>query len=591
MMAPLQMLAPALLLLALCATAAAAPNAPDQNPGSPWPATDALGRDVPTAPESREVRPGKYVGIFYFLWHDNVGGKSPHEDGPYDIARILDKEPGALSNPKSPYWGPIGMYHYWGKPVAGYYQSDDEWVLRRHAHQLAEAGVDTLIFDTTNAATYKPVYMKLCEVFMRVQREGGRTPKICFMVNTQAGKTARTIYEDLYKPGAYKELWFQWRGKPLLLCDPADADPELRAFFTLRRAHWPFEMRNTKEAWHWEATYPQPYGFAEDPGKAEQVNVSVAQNLRASDGQVTNMSNGDARGRSFHEGKMDRSPGSVNLGLNFQEQWKRAFELDPPFVMITGWNEWIAGRWGSLDGPLVFVDQFDQQYSRDIEPADCGHHDNYYYQMAANIRRWKGAAPLPTASGPKSIRIGASFEQWSGVRPLFSSPEGDTRPRDHAGAGGTHYRSATGRNDIIEARVARDKTNVYFLARTADPLTPRTDPNWMWLLLRTGGSGPAWEGYQYIINRTIDADGSTWLERCKGGWSWEKVAKLKLHVSDDGLQVAVPRKSLNLRPGITALTLDFKWIDNAQKPGDILDTYVSGDAAPLGRFRYRYTAP
>ena len=123
--------------------------------------------------------------------------------------------------------------------------------------------------------------------------------------------------------------------------------PELRAFFTLRRAHWPFKLVNTPYAWHWEATYPQPYGYTDDPQQPEQVNVSVAQNLRQPDGKVTNMSSGDARGRSFHDGRMDSAPGAVNHGYNFQEQWNRAFELKPPFVMVTGWNEWIAGRWGS----------------------------------------------------------------------------------------------------------------------------------------------------------------------------------------------------------------------------------------------------
>ena len=67
-------------------------------------------------------------------------------------------------------------------------------------------------------------------------------------------------------------------------------------------------MVNTPYAWHWEATYPQVYGYTTDPKKPEQVNVSVAQNLRVGDGRVTNMSAGDARGRSFHDGSMDRSP-------------------------------------------------------------------------------------------------------------------------------------------------------------------------------------------------------------------------------------------------------------------------------------------
>ena len=133
----------------------------------------------------------RWVGIFYFLWHNQPGGKSPNWNGPYDVARILASDPAALAKPDSPLWGPVGMFHYWGEPLHGYYQATDPWVLRRHAQWLADAGIDTLIFDTTNAVTYPEVYRSLCDVFQQVRAEGGRTPHIAFMVNTQAGKTAR----------------------------------------------------------------------------------------------------------------------------------------------------------------------------------------------------------------------------------------------------------------------------------------------------------------------------------------------------------------------------------------------------------------
>ena len=186
-----------------------------------------------------------------------------------------------------------------------------------------------------------------------------------------------------------------------MICDPG-GEPRSAAILHAPPAHWPFTMVNTPYAWHWEATYPQLYGYTTDPKKPEQVNVSVAQNLRVGDGQVTNMSAGNARGRSFHDGAMDRSPGAVDRGLNFQEQWGRALTLDPPFVMVTGWNEWIAGRSGRPGGPVEFVDQFDEEYSRDIEPMKGGHGDNYYYQLVANVRRYKGVEPIPHASAPRS---------------------------------------------------------------------------------------------------------------------------------------------------------------------------------------------
>jgi hypothetical protein len=559
------------------------------NPCTPWPATDAIGRRLPTAAEVGPPKPGRFVGIFYFLWHDNRGGKNPTGDGPYDIDRILKADPAAAQKSQSPLWGPLGMYHYWGEPLYGYYLSEDPWVLRRHAHLLADAGIDTLIFDTTNAVTYRNVYMKLCEVFTQVRREGGRTPQIAFMVNTAAGKTADELYRELYQPGLYRELWFQWQGKPLLVCDPAAASPPVREFFTLRRAHWPFDLVNTPYAWHWEATYPQPYGYTDDPAKPEQVNVAVAQNLRQADGKVTNMSNGDARGRSFHKGRVETAPDAVNHGYNHAEQWQRVFELEPPFVMVTGWNEWIAGRWGDPAGPLVFVDQFTQEYSRDIEPANCGHADNYYWQLVANVRRYKGALPLPQASAPQAIEIAGPFEQWQAVTPEFGAPAGSTLARDFDGAAGLHYTNRTGRNDIVTLKVARDQTHVYFYAETREPLSPSTDPNWMWLLIGTGSeAAPGWEGYRYLVNRTVESAGTTWLEQSEGGWRWRQVAKVQFRAAGRQMHLAIPRTALGLPLGATRLALDFKWIDNAQKPGDIMDVYVSGDAAPAGRFRYRY---
>lgn len=577
--------------VALGAAAACAQSRTDAtgaNPGTPWPAVDALGRTLPAPKEVGPPRTDRFVGIFYFLWLNERHNRSPYWEGPYDISRILAKDPDAMKKPDSPLWGPIGLSHYWGEPLYGYYLSIDPWVLRRHAHLLADAGIDTLIFDTTNAITYRDVYMQLCNVFRQIRREGDRTPQIAFMVNTEAGKTAWQIYTELYKPGLYSELWFRWQGKPLMICDPQQAAPELKTFFTLRRAHWPFEMINTPYAWHWEAAYPQPYGYTDDPKKPEQVNVAVAQNLRAADGKVTNMSNGDARGRSFHDGKEDKTPGAVNRGLNFQEQWKRALELAPPFVMVTGWNEWIAGRLPPAS-TVVFCDQFNEEFSRDIEPMKGGHGDNYYWQLVANVRRYKGAPPLPEPSGPVSIRIAGSFAQWRNVAPEFQDHAGETIPRDFEGAGGLRYTNRTGRHDIVAAKVARDAKNVYFYVRTREPITPRGGTNWMWLLLNADQDArTGWEGYDFIANRTIDAEGTTWLEKNEGGWKWKKAAKLSLRVEGRELHLAMPRAALGLPTGKADLSLDFKWADNIQRPGDIMDFYISGDVAPEGRFMYRY---
>jgi hypothetical protein len=573
------------VLPSLCSLAQAG-----ENPGVPWPATDALGRSLPLADEVGPPKTNRFVGIFYFINH-NGSPRFDALDGPYDLSKILARDPSVLQKPDSPFWGKIGTSYYWGEPLFGYYLGADPWVLRRHAQLLADAGVDVLIFDTTNAQTYRQNYLALCEVFDAVRKAGGHTPQITFMVNTKAGQTAETIYHDLYQKNLYPELWFRWQGKPLMICDPAEASPELKNFFTLRAAHWPFTLTNTPYAWHWEATYPQPYGFTDNPDQPEEVNVSVAQNLRASDGKVTNMSEGNARGRSFHNGKQNIAPGSVNVGYNFQEQWQRAFQLKPPFVMVTGWNEWTAGRWDRPGQPVVFVDQFDEEFSRDIEMQKGGHGDDYYYQLIANVRRYKGVPALPKSSSPKTIVMTDDFTQWRDVRPEFQDYVGDTAPRDFAGAGGTHYINNSGRNDLAMMKVARDATNVYFYARTVAPLTPATDTNWMWLLIDADqNQQTGWQGYDFIVNRTRDADGKFWLEKNTGDWNWQKVAPVDWVVRGNEMQLAIPRAALGLVPDTTATAIDFKWADNLQHPGDVMDFYVSGDVAPDGRFNYRYDA-
>lgn len=565
-----------------CALACSALLAHGQsNPGVPWPATDALGRSLPLSSEVGPPRTNRFVGIFYFLWLDQ-------HRGPFDVSKILAADPDALAKPDSPLWGPPSAMHHWGESLYGYYRSNDPWVLRRHAQLLADAGVDTLIFDATNAQTYRDTYFNLCEVFTAIRREGGRTPQIAFMVNTKASPTAHKLFDDLYKPGHFRELWFQWNGRPLLICDPKEASPELRNFFTLRAAHWPFTMTNTKDAWHWEATFPQPYGFSEDPAKAEQVNVSVAQNLRASDGKVTDMSSGLARGRGFHDGKQDASPEAINRGANFAEQWKRVPQLDPPFVMVTGWNEWIAGRY-LRNGMNTFVDQYTREFSRDIEPMLGGHGDNFLWQMIAGIRRYKGVPELPAATAPKTINITGDFVQWHTVFPEFVGHPGNVEPRNHAGFAQLHYTNSSGRNELAVTKVARDHAHVFFYLRTTRSLVTTNSGGPLLFLDTDRNANTGWAGYDFIVHSDTG-----WLEKNTGGdwagdWGWTRVAQFKPRIVGNELHFAIPRPALGLANS-PALALDFKWADNLQRPGDVMDFYVSGDVEPQGRFNFRYEA-
>ena len=111
----------------------------------------------------------------------------------------------------------------------------------------------------------------------------------------------------------------------------------------------------------------------------------------------------------------------------------------------------------------------------------------------------------------------------------------------------------------------------------------------MWLLIDADqNAATGWQGFDFIVNRAVNPDGTTWLEKNDGGWKWMKVEKIKFRVQRNELHLAIPRKALGQGDGALPVMLDFKWADNLQQPGEVMDFYLSGDVAPEGRFKYRY---
>jgi hypothetical protein len=465
-------------------------------------------------------------------------------------------------------------------------------VLRKHAQMLADAGVDVIIFDVTNQQSYPQSWKTLCRIYDQIRREGGQTPQIAFLCPFGDPKhVARELWEQLYSPGLYPDLWFRWEGKPLILADPAltGLAPEIRGHFTFRKPQPDYFVGPIgPDQWGWLEVYPQ-HIFTNAAGAREQMAVGVAQN--AVDGKLSVLSNPRSLGRSFHDGREPLPPDCDFSGRNFAEQWRRALQVDPEFLFITGWNEWIAMRFDQhapfhASGPVTFVDEFNGEFSRDIEPMKGGHADDYYYQMIANIRRYKGVRPLPPVT-PQPITIDGRFRDWAAVEPEFRDTIGDPVKRDHAGwARDQLYVNQTGRNDIIAAKVSLDATNVYFYVRTRAPLTPFSDPNWMLLFIdadhdaRTG-----WLGYDFIVNRVNVRAQATTLERNAGGYRWGSPTDVPCRAAGNELELAVPRAAL----GLTKLpaTLDFKWADNILQTGEAADFTLNGDAAPNDRFNYR----
>ena len=204
----------------------------------------------------------------------------------------------------------------------------------------------------------------------------------------------------------------------------------IRDFFTFRTPIAPYDVANPPPGgWAWLQNYPQAPQHG-PTGAVEQITVGVAQNYNAAT-HLAPMSFPGAFGRSYHDGKMDTRPDAVRYGLNFAEQWQRALQVDPPFVFITGWNEWTAGFYREWAGykapPPIFVDEFNEEFSRDIEPMPGGHGDDYYYQLVANVRRYKGARPLPPVT-PAAHQTGRHVRGLAGRRSRSSATPSATPP-------------------------------------------------------------------------------------------------------------------------------------------------------------------
>ena len=171
---------------------------------------------------------------------------------------------------------------------------------------------------------------------------------------------------------------------------------------------------------------------------------------------------------------------------------------------------------------------------------------------------------------------------------VYRDTHNDVTHRDHNGYGDLHYTDQSGRNDIVECRVAVDKKNIYFYAETATSLTTCTDSNWMLLFIDIDqDAGTGWDGYDYLINKKILSENQTTLMRYdKVSEQWIEVGSLKYAAKGNQMEIAIPRALLKLKGN--ALTFDFKWADNPSDLKSVISLCTSGDTAPNRRFNYRF---
>ncbi|MDR1517457.1 MAG: hypothetical protein LBS52_05085 [Dysgonamonadaceae bacterium] len=554
------------------------------NYGNVLAGTDELGRSLPFSDETGAPRENRQVGLFYFLWQGDTASKTSETH--WDLSKIVPQHPEVLNDFDNPAWGStqVGRYYFWGEPIYGYYRGDDYWVHLRNIQLLTDAGVDFLVIDATNAIWYPTQSGTLMEAMEAVRKQGKTPPKIVFYTNTLSGKTMQNIYNEYYKRGApryYPECWYYLEGKPLIIGISKEAeDSDYQSFFTFRESQWPNEPQK-KNGWPWiEFVRPQTI-YTNNYGQAEIVNVSVCQHPDAVAGMggAAFYGNKNNWGRSYRNGVAGNPETDIKYGYNFQEQWDFALKQDVPFIFITGWNEWIAGRWASTDGNpehSYFCDAASPEFSRDIEPTrTAGINDNYYMQMTANIRRYKGIADVPLA---KQQTI-SNLSDWNKVSDCYTDYIGDTKARTHSDAQSKPKISYTngGRNDFHILKVAADKRQIYFYARTVEAITLKGGDAKLQLYIDADRSfATGWNGYDYRID-----GGKTLLQFTDD--KWVEAGKTDCVMEGAEMMIKLPLNLIKLQ---FPLDIEFKWSDNTVNDSDPLDWYINGDVAPGGRFNY-----
>ena len=591
----------------------------------------------------------KNVGVFYFIW---LGA---HGTFKYDIQervnntvlanRYLTGEAYSNDTKEDPLWGPGQVHQFFSEPMYGYYFSSDEWVIRRHIEELTNADVDFIYFDVTNGVPYLENAVKVMKVIHEFLEMGYDAPKVVFYSNdtnttyTPGSTILNYIWTHIYSANVYPDTWFYYQGKPVIIGKQAEFNQlssGVRNFFTFRKSQWPNETSSDgssgsyqvynresndyywKKAggWSWMDFSDLPHAN-KDPGntKYESINVSVAQHLGTVAfgdsgiyGQHSYTSGpyifGNStykrlnHGRNWNGTNNIDSGDSYKYGYNFQLQWDTVhddYNDNLPVVLVTGWNEWAAGRQAGEprkgNHMAWFVDTATVNYSRDIEMTKGYYFDSYYMQLIDNIRRYKGASPTLVRNQMKRIDIYGSFDQWNDITTSYRDATSDQTARSTTGFSNIPYVNTTGRNDLKSAKIVYDTEYIYFYAECASNITPysRSTP-WMKIYIdKDQSNSTGWYGYDYAVNYAATGSNTTSVATlASDGTATTTDSNVAYSVNGTMIMIKVPLADLGISD-YNNIDFAFKWVDSTTTISTMEQLYTYGDQMPHGRLNFVFT--
>lgn len=533
---------------------------------------------------------GKQVGMFYFLW---LG--QPFASGVYDATKIYNEYGEDVLFHQTSDVSPEGQFHYWGEPLYGYYNSGDEYVIRKHIELLITAGIDFLVFDTTNAVTYDAVYEKIMKIIDEYLKAGWDAPKVAFYTHSYSIQTANKLYENVYKANYYPDTWYLVDGKPLIMVytdvekdkavsgdanyNPEPLSQEFLDFFTIMRPQWPDEQYYA-DGFPWlEWVYPQP----EHSGI---MNVSVASHPGVPFSFSITRPGHLNWGRGYNPTTGENNADKVNEGLFFQYCWDTVHVEDPDTVFVTGWNEWIALK-TLYDGEYMLCDAANLEYSRDIEMMKGGYNDAFFIQLIKNVRQFKGLDANTETFEKHTIDLDGGIEQWEEIDAVYRNIGETSYGRNYRGCTvSLRYNMDAPRNNLQTIKVAHDDEYLYFLIQAEGNITaPDNQTNWCNILIGTGKpSLKGWESYEYIVNRSVNGNSAS-IESLGEGFNCQEVGQAEIKLDGNNLMVKVPRVSVGLTD---SAEFYFKVADEVANQNDIMDYYVTGRSMPMGHLSYKY---
>ncbi len=294
-----------------------------------------------------------------------------------------------------------GEGHTWDIPWLGEYNSLDRDVIRQHGIWLRDAGIDFVFVDWSNDINYEPTTMRkqradfrtiedATEVLFDVWADIPGAPKICIFTgpghvqgangddpigNGRMAAKNQQIYDTFIANERFRNMYFEYEGKPLLLCyaaTPAFFQDNISPYeddrFTMRWVTgfvgqqsnlFDSETLISKMFWSWEERGAQTFTVLNGHPECMTVNASYR-------------SQGSTPGT---EGYI--APGLRDNGNTFRKAWARARLIGPKIVLVVSFNEWGLGEQISLEN------------SKDIEPSKT--YGTFYLDlMREEIRRFKG---------------------------------------------------------------------------------------------------------------------------------------------------------------------------------------------------------